>query len=85
MPHTGQRYHPASGPGWSHLWSVGATPFGPLSSLAALSQPLAAAPLRNLALMELERNLGRLARVLTASGDSPDERQPTVLLHRCHP
>lgn len=64
VAHTSQRYHPASGVSWNHLWALGATPFGPLSALPHLSAPLVAAPLRNLALLEMDKNLQRLGRVL---------------------
>ncbi|GFR49470.1 hypothetical protein Agub_g11530 [Astrephomene gubernaculifera] len=64
LPHTAQRYHPSSGAGWDYLWTLGATPFAPLSAATQLSRPLAAAAVRNLALAEAERQAGRVAAVL---------------------
>ncbi|KAG2483318.1 hypothetical protein HYH03_017819 [Edaphochlamys debaryana] len=63
---TAARYHPASGLGWSYLWSLGATPFGPLSSMQAVSGSVAEAVGRNLAVVELDHQAGRIAAVLRA-------------------
>lgn len=64
VAHSSLRYTPASGVGWNHLWSLGPTPFGPLSALATASSAQGGAALRNLALVEMDRHTGRIAAVL---------------------
>ncbi len=68
MAHSSLRYTPASGVGWNHLWSLGPTPFGPLSALATASSAQGGAALRNLAVVELDRHTGRIAAVLQVGG-----------------
>ncbi|GIL88964.1 hypothetical protein Vretimale_16242 [Volvox reticuliferus] len=64
VAHIALRYHPASGTGWDYLWAIGATPFGPLSDMMSISGATASTVRRNLAVVELDRQAGRIAAVL---------------------
>ncbi|EFJ45219.1 hypothetical protein VOLCADRAFT_94391 [Volvox carteri f. nagariensis] len=64
VPHTALRYHPASGTGWNYLWDLGATPFGPLSDMTSLSAAIGSTMRRNLAVVELDVQAGRIAALL---------------------
>ncbi|GIL53230.1 hypothetical protein Vafri_8887 [Volvox africanus] len=64
VAHIALRYHPASGTGWDYLWALGATPFGPLSDVSSISGATASTVRRNLAVVELDRQAGRIAAVL---------------------
>uniref|UniRef100_A0A7S0RHP8 DUF7906 domain-containing protein n=1 Tax=Chlamydomonas leiostraca TaxID=1034604 RepID=A0A7S0RHP8_9CHLO len=64
VANTSTFYTPATGPGQNHLWSVGATPYGPLASTLHLPAPLAALLPRNLALSTLNATTSRIVRVL---------------------
>lgn len=65
---TSIRYHPASGETEDHLFGVGPTPYGALSTLAATSFAQQAAVPRNLALASLNTTMSRLVQVRGRGG-----------------
>eukprot|EP00798_Chlamydomonas_sp_ICE-L_P030548 gene30548-35578_t len=64
LPDTSTFYTPAGGKGSNYLWSVGNTPFGPLSDKVALTAAQVEAAHRNIGLALLNESLTRVHRVL---------------------
>lgn len=71
----------ATGRSWSFLWSLGPTPFGPLSTLGGLSFAQRDAMLRNLALAQINGSLSHVQALMRGfvSIGGPDAQVKTLL------
>ena len=64
VPDTSVFYTEASGEARNYLWSVGNTPFGPLSHRTGLSSSIQEAVHRNVALASLNASVTRILQLL---------------------
>jgi len=78
---TGVFWSPSTGRSWSYLWSLGPTPFGPLSTSTTLSFTQRDAMVRNMALATLNASVAHVTLLLegVVGAAGPDVPVRTVL------
>ncbi len=64
MADTSVHWSIATGKGWNYLWSLGHTPFGPLSTSTTLSFVQRDAALRNLAIATINGSIAHIQHLL---------------------